>query len=194
MDIQGLGPDARPLTMLHMDTQTLADRIAETSILRGNFTLRSGRTSSWYIDKYRFSTQPDILRDLGEMFADRIPDGTTLLAGAELGGIPLVTTASMASGLPCLFIRNQKKDYGTAQRFEGEVGPDDRVVIVEDVATTGGQILEAAGEIVAAGASITAIIAVVDRLQGARERIEEAGYAFDSLFSVRDLGIDPAED
>ncbi|MDP6478921.1 MAG: orotate phosphoribosyltransferase [Phycisphaerales bacterium] len=177
-----------------MDTQTLADRIAETSILRGNFTLRSGRTSSWYIDKYRFSTQPDILRDLGEMFADRIPDGTTLLAGAELGGIPLVTTASMASGLPCLFIRNQKKDYGTAQRFEGEVGPDDRVVIVEDVATTGGQILEAAGEIVAAGASITAIIAVVDRLQGARERIEEAGYAFDSLFSVRDLGIDPAED
>ncbi|HJN80952.1 MAG TPA: orotate phosphoribosyltransferase, partial [Phycisphaerales bacterium] len=119
-----------------MDTKTLADRIAETSILRGSFTLRSGRTSSWYIDKYRFSTQPDILRDLGEMFADRIPDGTTLLAGAELGGIPLVTTASMASGLPCLFIRNQKKDYGTAQRFEGEVGPGDRVVIVEDVATT----------------------------------------------------------
>ncbi len=180
--------------MLHMDTKTLADRIAETSILRGSFTLRSGRTSSWYIDKYRFSTQPDILRDLGEMFADRIPDGTTLLAGAELGGIPLVTTASMASGLPCLFIRNQKKDYGTAQRFEGEVGPGDRVVIVEDVATTGGQVLEAAGEIVAAGASVTAIIAVVDRLQGARERIEEAGYAFDSLFSVRDLGIDPAED
>ena len=180
--------------MLHMDTKTLADLIAETSILRGSFTLRSGRTSSWYIDKYRFSTQPDILRDLGEMFADRIPDGTTLLAGAELGGIPLVTTASMASGLPCLFIRNQKKDYGTAQRFEGEVGPGDRVVIVEDVATTGGQVLEAAGEIVAAGASVTAIIAVVDRLQGARERIEEAGYAFESLFSVRDLGIDPAED
>ncbi len=177
-----------------MDTKALADRIAETSILRGSFTLRSGRTSSWYIDKYRFSTQPDILRDLGEMFADRIPDGTTLLAGAELGGIPLVTTASMASGLPCLFIRNQKKDYGTAQRFEGEVGPGDRVVIVEDVATTGGQVLEAAGEIVAAGASVTAIIAVVDRLQGARERIEEAGYAFESLFSVRDLGIDPAED
>ncbi len=194
LDVQGLGPDARTLTMLHMDTKTLADRIAETSILRGSFTLRSGRTSSWYIDKYRFSTQPDILRDLGEMFADRIPDGTTLLAGAELGGIPLVTTASMASGLPCLFIRNQKKDYGTAQRFEGEVGPGDRVVIVEDVATTGGQVLEAAGEIVAAGASVTAIIAVVDRLQGARERIEEAGYAFDSLFSVRDLGIDPAED
>ena len=177
-----------------MDTSTLADRIADTSILRGSFTLRSGRTSSWYIDKYRFSTKPDILRDLGEMFADRLPEGTTLLAGAELGGIPLVTTASMASGLPCLFIRNQKKNYGTAQRFEGSAGPDDRVVIVEDVATTGGQVLEAATEVAATGATVTMIIAVVDRLQGAREHIEGAGYAFESLFTVRDLGIDPAED
>jgi len=177
-----------------MDTSTLADRIADTSILRGSFTLRSGRTSSWYIDKYRFSTKPDILRDLGEMFADRLPEGTTLLAGAELGGIPLVTTASMASGLPCLFIRNQKKDYGTARRFEGSAGPDDRVVIVEDVATTGGQVLEAATEVAATGATVTMIIAVVDRLQGAREHIEGAGYAFESLFTVRDLGIDPAED
>ena len=177
-----------------MDTQTLADRIAETSILRGSFTLRSGRTSSWYIDKYRFSTKPDILRDLGELFAARIPSGTTVLAGAELGGIPLVTTASMAAGLPCLFIRNKKKDYGTAERFEGDVGPSDRVVIVEDVATTGGQVLEAAAEIVACGASIAMIIAVVDRLQGARERIEGAGYVFESLFTVRDLGIDPTAD
>jgi orotate phosphoribosyltransferase len=177
-----------------MDTQTLADRIAETSVLRGHFTLRSGRTSSWYIDKYRFSTQPDILRDLGEMFARCLPEGTTLLAGAELGGIPLVTAAAMASGLQCLFIRNQKKDYGTAKKFEGQLGADDQVVIVEDVATTGGQVLEAAKEIAASGASVAMIIAVVDRLQGARERIEKAGYAFDSLFTVRDLGIDPADD
>jgi len=128
------------------------------------------------------------------MFAERLPDDTTLLAGAELGGIPLVTTASMASGLPCLFIRNQKKDYGTAQRFEGSAGPGDRVVIVEDVATTGGQVLEAASEISATGATVTMIIAVVDRLQGARERIEGGGYTFESLFTVRDFGIDPAED
>ena len=170
---------------------SLADRIAETSVLRGSFTLRSGRTSSWYIDKYRFSTRPDILRELGEMFASRIPTGTTLLAGAELGGIPLVTTAAMASDLPCLFIRNQKKDYGTAQQFEGVVGPEDRVVVLEDVATTGGQVLEAARDITAAGTTVTDIIAVVDRLQGAREHIEEAGFAFQALFTVRDLGIDP---
>ncbi len=177
-----------------VNTKTLAERIADTSILRGSFTLRSGRTSSWYIDKYRFSTQPDIIRDLGDLFADRIPEGTTLLAGAELGGIPLVTTASMASGLPCLFIRNQKKEYGTAKRFEGSCEQGDQVVILEDVATTGGQVLEAAAEIAATGATVNMIIAVVDRLQGARERIEAAGYAFESLFTVRDFGIDPTED
>ena len=142
------------VTLLQMDTQTLASRIAETAVLRGSFTLRSGRTSTWYIDKYRFSTQPDILQSLGEMFSGRIPDGTTLLAGAELGGIPLVTTAAMASSLPCLFVRNQKKEYGTAKRFEGTITSEDRVVLLEDVATTGGQILEAAAEITALGAQV----------------------------------------
>jgi len=176
-----------------MDTRTLADRIAETAVLRGSFTLRSGRTSTWYIDKYRFSTRPDILASLGAMFAERIPEGTTLLAGAELGGIPLVTTASMASSLPCLFIRNQKKDYGTARQFEGAISEHDSVVILEDVATTGGQVLEAASAITETGASVTGIIAVVDRLQGARENIESEGYDFDALFTVRDLGIDPDE-
>src|SRR5690606_13300622 len=99
-------------------TSSLAERIASISLLRGTFTLRSGRTSSYYLDKYLFSTRPDILRELGEMFARRLPEGTTRLAGAELGGIPLVTAASLASGLPCLFVRNQKKDYGTARSEE----------------------------------------------------------------------------
>jgi orotate phosphoribosyltransferase len=176
-----------------MDKTQLAARIAETSVLRGQFTLRSGRTSTWYIDKYRFSTKPDILRALGGMIAQCIPDGTTVLAGAELGGIPLVTAAAMASNLPCLFVRNQKKDYGTAQRFEGSVEPGDLVVLVEDVATTGGQVLEAAEDIAQTGATVSTIIAVVDRMQGARERIEQAGYDFVPLFTVEDLGIDPSQ-
>jgi len=168
---------------------TLAQRIATVALLRGDFTLRSGRKSSFYLDKYLFSTQPDILAELGRMFAARIPAGTTKLAGAELGGIPLVTAASLASGLPSVFIRNQKKDYGTAKQLEGVIGPEDRVVIVEDVATTGGQVLEAAKVIVATGAKITIIIATIDRLEGARENIEAAGFAFESLFTTRDLGI-----
>jgi len=169
--------------------EEIARRIAHVALLRGEFTLRSGRKSSYYLDKYLFSTQPDILAGLGRMFAERLPEGTTRLAGAELGGIPLVTAASLASGLPCVFIRNQKKDYGTAKQLEGVLGAGDRVVIVEDVATTGGQVLEAAKVIAATGASITKIIATIDRLEGARENIEKAGFAFDALFTVRDLGI-----
>ena len=167
----------------------LAARIAEVALLRGTFTLRSGRTSSYYLDKYLFSTQPDILAQLGRLFAARLPAGTTLLAGAELGGIPLVTAASLASGLPCVFIRNQKKDYGTAKLLEGRIGTQDRVVIVEDVATTGGQALEAAKVIRDGGATVTHILATIDRLEGARENIEAAGIAFEALFTVRELGV-----
>jgi orotate phosphoribosyltransferase len=178
-----------------MDTLSrveIARRIAETSLLRGEFTLRSGRTSSYYLDKYLFSTRPDILRALGELFAERIArlGNVNVLAGAELGGIPLVATASMASGLPCVFIRNRKKDYGTAKQLEGTLEPGARVVIVEDVATTGGQVLEAAQTIRDAGAEIVAIICTIDRQEGARENIEGAGYAFDALFTAEDLGVE----
>lgn len=174
-----------------MATADVARRIAETAVLRGNFTLRSGRTSSFYVDKYRFSTQPDILAAVGAMFAERVPAGTTRLAGAELGGIPLVTAASMAAGLPTIFIRNQKKDYGTAKQLEGILEPGDSVMLVEDVATTGGQVLEAAKVIEAEGATVSLICAVIDREEGATEHIEGAGYAFDRLFRLGDLGIEP---
>jgi orotate phosphoribosyltransferase len=177
-----------------IDRSDVAARIAETAVLRGTFTLRSGRTSSYYIDKYLFSTQPDILLALGHLFAARLPKSTTLLAGAELGGIPLVTTASMASSLPCLFIRNAKKEYGTAKMHEGSIGDQDRVVIIEDVATTGGQVLEAARTIEAMGAKVNMIISVIDRQEGARENIEQAGFTFDALFTVAQLGIDTSAD
>ena len=174
---------------LSLSRDEVARRIAEVSLLHGEFTLRSGRTSSYYLDKYLFSTQPDILASLGRMFADRLPAETTRLAGAELGGIPLVTAASLASGKPCIFIRNQKKEYGTARQLEGAVDAEDRVVLVEDVATTGGQVLEAARVIEACGARIIRIIATIDRMEGARENIEQAGYPFDALFTTVDLGI-----
>jgi orotate phosphoribosyltransferase len=175
-----------------MQREELAQRIAETAILHGDFTLRSGRTSTWYIDKYRFTTLPDILSALGEMFAEKIQSPTTLLAGAELGGIPLVTTASMATGLPCIFIRNQKKEYGTSQQLEGVISKSDHVVIVEDIATTGGQVLEAAKTIQEQGATVVSIIAVIDRCEGARENIESAGFIFESLFTTTDLGVEEA--
>jgi len=178
------------MSVMTMTREELAKRIAEVALLRGEFTLRSGRTSTYYLDKYLFSTQPEILRELGRLFAERIPTGATKLAGAELGGIPLVTAASLASGLPSVFIRNQKKEYGTAKQLEGKLDETDRVVIVEDVATSGGQVLEAAKVIAETGAEIVRIIATIDREEGARENVERAGYAFDAIFTKRDLGID----
>ncbi len=177
------------------DHSALARAIADAALLRGSFTLRSGRTSSFYLDKYLFSTRPQVLDQLGELFAQRIgalareTGPIARLAGAELGGIPLVTVASLKTGLPCLFVRNQKKDYGTAKQLEGVLNKGDRTVIVEDVATTGGQALEAATVLRAAGANVIAIIATIDRQEGARENVEKAGLRFDALFTKADLGI-----
>lgn len=172
-----------------MTRDEVAREIASVALLRGTFTLRSGKTSNYYLDKYLFSTQPRVLAELGRMFAARLPKGTVRLAGAELGGIPLVSSAAMASGLPCVFVRNQKKDYGTAKQLEGKLEKGDKVVIVEDVATTGGQALEAAKVLRDAGADVTAIIATIDRLEGARENITKEGIAFDALYTVKDLGV-----
>ena len=172
-----------------MTREQLAQRIAQVSLLHGNFTLRSGRTSTYYLDKYRFETQPDVLIELGKMFATHLSPGVTRIAGAELGAVALAAATGMASGKPFVIIRNQKKDYGTSKLIEGILEAGDRVLIVEDVLTTGGQVLEAAKTLEAAGAKIDKIVSVIDRLEGARENVEGAGYAYESLFTTKDLGI-----
>jgi orotate phosphoribosyltransferase len=174
-----------------MTREELARRIADDAVLRGTFTLRSGRTSSYYIDKYLFLTQPEILREVGAMIASRLPPETTRLAGAELGGVPLVTAVSLASGIAGAYVRTSRKSYGTAKQIEGRLNSNDKVVIVEDVATTGGQAIEAATVIRDAGADVLGIIASVDRQEGARTNVEKAGLRFDALFTITDLGLDP---
>lgn len=178
-------------------TADLARLIAQASLLRGTFTLRSGRTSSYYLDKYLFTTRPEILRRLAPLLAQRIAAierdlGVKVdrLAGAELGGIPLVTAASLETGLPCIFVRNAKKGYGTAKRLEGTLEKGDTVVFIEDVATTAGQALEAVAVLQDAGASVPAIITTIDRQEGARENVENAGLRFEALFTKADLGVD----
>jgi len=179
-----------------MNRVQLAQAIADASLLRGSFTLRSGRTSSYYLDKYLFSTRPEVLRDLAKLFAERIAVlqtkagvPITRLAGAELGGIPLVTAASLETGLPCVFIRNAKKDYGTAKQLEGKLERGDAVVLLEDVATTAGQALEAVKVLKDLGAKVVGVIATIDRQEGASENMRAAGVPFESLFTKADLGI-----
>lgn len=176
-----------------MTNEQLIEGIKDTALLHGDFTLRSGRKSKYYLDKYLFQTRPEILAALSERFAQKVtglPGGVDRLAGAELGGIPIVSATGIAADLPFILIRNQKKGYGTAKQVEGELNPGDRVVILEDIATTGGQVLEAAKTLSDMGAEIVSIIAVIDRQEGARENIEAEGYGFDSLLTKADLGID----
>lgn len=174
----------------------LAEQISAVALLRGTFTLRSGKVSSYYLDKYLFSTRPELLRQLSPLFAERLTKieerlrkKVRRLSGAELGGIPLVTATSLHTGLPCIFVRNKKKDYGTAKQLEGVLERGDTVVLVEDVATTGGQALEAVESLREAGAEVLGVIATIDRLEGARENVERAGLVFEALFTKRDLGV-----
>jgi orotate phosphoribosyltransferase len=172
-----------------MNRDQLAKRISDVSLLRGEFTLRSGRKSNYYLDKYLFETQPDILKAVGELFAQKVGKQVDRIAGAELGAVALAAVTSIACGKPFVIIRNQKKDYGTSKLLEGAIKPGETILIVEDVLTTGGQVLEAANTIKNAGANVDRIVAVIDRLEGARANIEAAGYQFESLFTTKDLGI-----
>jgi orotate phosphoribosyltransferase len=172
-----------------MNREELARRIADVALLRGEFTLRSGRKSNYYLDKYLFETQPDILAALGKMFAERIPADVQRIAGPELGAISLAAAASMASGKPFVIVRNQKKGYGSGKLIEGLIKPGDNVQIIEDVLTTGGQVLEAVKSLESAGAKVVGILGVLDRQEGARQNIESAGYKFDALYTTADLGI-----
>ena len=172
-----------------MTREQLAERIASLAILRGDFTLRSGRKSTYYVDKYRFETQPDVLAALGELFKEHVTEDIARIAGPELGAVALAAAAGMASGRPFVMIRKAKKDYGTSKQIEGVLEPGDRVLLVEDILTTGGAVLEAAEALKAAGAVVVKIVGVIDRLEGARHNIEAAGYAVESLFTIGDLGI-----
>ncbi|HBG77470.1 MAG TPA: orotate phosphoribosyltransferase [Phycisphaerales bacterium] len=172
-----------------MTKQELIKRVKETSYLEGDFTLRSGKKSKYYLDKYLFETHPDILKALGEEFAKHAGGDVTLIAGAELGGVALAAATAMATNKKWIIVRNSKKDYGTSKMIEGVLKKDDVVLLVEDIATTGGQVLEAAKIITEAGAKVKKIVAVIDRKQGAGENITAAGYKFESIITKEDLGI-----
>lgn len=173
-----------------MTDAELAQAIADAALLHGDFTLRSGRRSKYYLDKYRFETRPELLAPLAERLAAKLGDANRI-AGPELGGVALATAVSLRTGVPMVLIRNAKKDYGTSNRFEGVLEAGDRVAITEDIATSGGQALEAAkllrDEL---GCTVTNVLVVIDRQEGAREAIEAEGFAFDSIFTKADLGID----
>ena len=172
-----------------MTREELIKRVKETSYLEGDFILRSGKRSKYYMDKYLFETCPDVLKGLGEEFAKHVGDDVTLIAGAELGGVALAAATAIEANKNWIIVRNSKKGYGTGKMVEGVLKEDDVVLLVEDIATTGGQVIEAAKIITDAGATVKKIVCVIDRMQGAEENITGAGYVFESIMTKVDLGI-----
>lgn len=169
----------------------LGQRLLDASYLEGDFLLRSGRRSRFYLDKYLFSTRPDLLRDIAAGLAAKLPahEPFDLLAGPELGAVAIVAAVSLACGKPFVIVRKGKKGYGTDKSMEGKAEPGQRVVMVEDVVTSGGAALEAADRLREVGLEVATLLCVVDREEGGREQIEAKGLAFDPLFTATSLGI-----
>lgn len=174
--------DSAPVT-----SSDLARRIHAASHLTGQFTLRSGRTATEYFDKYRFESDPVLLDEIARRMAPLVPAGTEVLAGLEMGGIPVVTALARHTGLPCAFVRKQAKPYGTCRLAEGAGVRERRVLVVEDVVTSGGQIVLSSADLRALGAEVREALCVIDRQQGGSDALAAEGIGLLSLLTAEDL-------
>jgi orotate phosphoribosyltransferase len=178
----------RPAAM--MDRGQLAKRLREACSLTGQFVLRSGQVSDFYFDKYQFEAGPDLLRAVAEHASALVPEGTEILGGLELGGVPISTALSLLTGIPQVLVRKEAKTYGTAKLAEGPDVAGRRVTVIEDVVTTGGQVVLSAGELRSRGALVGTVVCVVDRRPAGSQvadKLAEAGLSMRSLFTLDEI-------
>jgi orotate phosphoribosyltransferase len=168
----------------------LARDLVAASYLKGEFVLRSGKRSNRYFDKFLFETDPALLRRLGKHLAALIPPETQRLAAPELGAVLLGGAVSMETGLPLLLVRKEPKGYGTSKQIEGRLLRGERVTVIEDVVTTGGDSLRSAQVLRDAGADVIHLVVVLDRGEGGEENIRTAGIPYSPLFRISDLDLD----
>src|SRR6266566_5877913 len=161
----------------------LAADVVAAAWLEGDFVLRSGRRSRYYLDKYLFETQPGILRRVGHHLAELVPPATQRLAAPELGAVLLGAAVSLELDLPLVLVRKEAKAYGTERALEGALEAGDRVTVIEDVLTTGGAAIDAVHKLRDAGAEVIHLLAVLDRQEGAAENLAELGVPFTPLFT-----------
>ena len=164
--------------------------VVEHALLEGDFVLRSGKRSSWYLDKYRFETEPTILRALGASLADAVRDyepDAVRLAGPALGAVALAASASLTSDLPFIIVRGETKEYGTAKRIEGSFEPGELVCLLEDVVTTGGALVEAVSALREEGLVVRTAVCVVDREEGGSDALARVGVRLRALFRAENL-------
>ena len=169
------------------DRSALARAIYATSHITGEFVLRSGVVSNEYFDKYRFEADPALLRDIASALVPLVPDGTEALAGLELGGVPIATVLSQLTGIPALFVRKEAKTYGTCQLAEGGVIDGTRLTVVEDVVTSGGQVITSCGDLRDRGAIVEHALCVIDRESGGPEGLAGIAVELHPLFTMTEL-------
>lgn len=166
----------------------LAKKIYDVAHLTGEFKLRSGQISHEYFDKYRFEARPEILREIAKHMTPLIPPGTEVLAGLEMGGIPIATALSLETGLPCVFVRKEAKEYGTCQFAEGLDIQGKNVCVIEDVVTTGGQVVLSTADIRSLGAKVEHVLCVIHRgPQFPEPNLTEVGLTLKPLFLKSDF-------
>ena len=169
----------------------LANRVYDAAHLTGTFTLRSGQTSTEYFDKYRFEADPVLLRDIAEAMVPMVPDGIDALAGLELGGVPIATALSLVTGIPARFVRKEAKTYGTCLLAEGGEIEGLRLLVVEDVVSTGGQVLMSTADLRERGAKVDTVLCAIDRRPDDSDVFAREDLELRALFRMRDLTPSP---
>jgi orotate phosphoribosyltransferase len=170
-----------------MNRNELAQEIYRVAYLTGTFKLRSGQTSHEYFDKYRFEAQPRLLEAIAELMLPLLPKNIDLLAGLEMGGIPIATALSMKSGIPAIFVRKEAKAYGTCKFAEGGEIKGKRLLIVEDVVTTGGQVVISTEDLRKEGAIVENVLCSIYRGEGEEPKLKEIGLRHLSLFTMNEI-------
>lgn len=165
----------------------VAKKIFNKSYITGEFLLRSGKISNEYFDKYQFESDPELLNKIAELMADIIPDDFDYLGALEMGGIPIATALSMKINKQIVFIRKKAKEYGTAKFAEGPDIKGKKILLVEDVVTSGGQIIISTNDLRNDGAVISDAVCVIDRLAGGKENLSENDINLVPLFTIDEL-------
>jgi orotate phosphoribosyltransferase len=172
------------------DREALARDLVAASYLKGDFVLRSGRRSNRYFDKFLFETDPALLKRIGAELARLVPAETHRLAAPELGAVLLGGAVSIETGLPLVLVRKEPKGYGTAKQLEGRFQAGERITVIEDVVTTGGDSLRSIEALRAAELDVIHLVVVLDRGEGGEKNIREARIPYSPLFRIQDLTLD----